>query len=74
MSLIKRRNVPPSIWGGGGGGVIIYLFEAQSKRFSRNYVLYAQGGAFLLLFMHFFHSIACFGSVFFRFRPIRQPS
>ena len=32
------------------------------------------GWCFLLLFMHFFHSTAYFGSVFFRFKTIRQPS
>ena len=32
------------------------------------------GWCFLLLFMHFFHLIVCFGFVFFRFKPIRQPS
>ena len=51
----------------------------SNKTTTWNYVLSARDGAFkffkfnfLLLFVYC-HSIACFGSVFFRFKLIRQP-
>ena len=75
MSGIKRRNVSPSIWGGwlgGGGGVggeryaCSNRVASQSKKFFFAELCFVCAGwCFLLLFMYFFHSIACFGSVFF---------
>ena len=73
MSRIKRNNVPQAL--GVGFGVEVYAcsngsFIEKKKILSRNQVLYVQDGALLSVFVH---SIACFGSVFIKFEPIRQP-
>ena len=66
--------------GGGGGYTPVRSVASQSKIFFLFVVVVVAelcfvcaGWCFLLLSMHFFHSIACFGSVFFRLNPIRQP-
>ena len=55
-----------------GGYMPVRTVASQSKiNIFAELCFVSAGWCFLLLFMHFFHSIACFGSVFFRFKLIR---